>query len=358
MQFFPALNLAQPPRAALASSRSKAAMALTVVTGLITGGCSSLAEFAVVNAGLPTLPDIEQPDLLPEFTVPADGALTILINDRPLLARAGPGLTSRAQISTEDAAALFGPGAEDFDRRGTWPGALRSATRIGPVVVRSHRALAQISLTEPALPLPYPANIEWSAGGGSVRAAQLGPFAIPAMRVRFTLREPLPGEQDFTLPLDPENNGWGIASTTLMAGQQRMRFSFAPHFPRSVASAVAGGALARSQGGRFTGMPEPITISHGVARPARPVQLDRSFAIGPLRLRDILVRTLDYGTAAGIADQVEEADNPADILVTGRTDRQAPNYIVYLGADVLAGCSSITFDKAAMTITLRCVTQA
>jgi hypothetical protein len=109
------------------------------------------------------------------------------------------------------------------------------------------------------------------------------------------------------------------------------------------------------QGGRFTGPPQPVLISNGVARPARPVALNRALAIGGIRVRNLFVRTLDYGTAAGVDAQLDEPENPADIVVTARQDRQAPQYIVYLGADALSDCSSVTFDKGAMTLSLSCL---
>jgi hypothetical protein len=333
-----------------ARAMRKRGLALSAVA-LMTSGCVSIAEFAVAQAGLPTIPDVPQPVFAPSIDIAANGRLTLTVDGRPISARAGPGLSSRLHLRRADAAALFGPTALDFETHGDWPGAFRAAERVGPVVARGHRASALLAVGG----TPHPANVEWFQIEVADGPALLGPYAIPATVVRFALRDTQPGERSFTLPLDPENNGWGIASTSLMAGRQSVRFAFAPHFPRSVASAAAGGALARAQGGRFMGMPEPVLISHGIARPARPVRLDRALMIGPVRLIDVLVRTLDYGTAAGIADQVEEADNPADILVTGRTDRQAPNYIVYLGADVLGGCSSISFDKTAMTVTLSCV---
>jgi hypothetical protein len=317
------------------------------------GGCASLADMAMAGAmqSIPTLPVAEPEQVAAAVDIPADGRIDLSINGRPVTAFAGPGLSSRLHISSGDAAALFGPAALRFDARGDWPGALRASERIGPVVVQGHRAPALLAFGFGQ----HTSGVEWFSAEVPGGTAQLGPYALPATIVRFALRAPQPGERLFTLPLDEEDNGWGIASTSLLAGRQQVRFAFAPHFPRSVASAAAGGALARAQGGRFMGQPEDVVISHGVARPARPVRLDRAIAIGPVQLRDMLVRTLDYGAATGIADQLDEPENPSDILVTGRADRQRPQYIVYLGADVLGGCSSVTFDKAAMTVTLSCV---
>lgn len=292
--------------------------------------------------------------IAPEVTVDSEGQIPLIINGRTITARVGPGLSSRPRLALADAVALFGPAAAQTDRRGDWPGALRAAENIGPVLVRGHRATVWLDFAFGA----QAASVEWYPREAAQAGAQLGPMAMPATIVRFRLGPPRLDEHQFTLPLDDEDNAWGIASTSLELAGQQVRFAFAPHFARSVASAAAGGVLARAQGGRFIGQPQNVVISHGIARPARPVRLDRALPLGPVQLRDLLVRTLDYGTATGIADQSDEPGSPADILVTGRADRQRPHYIVYLGADTLAGCSSISFDKAARTIMLSCVQPA
>lgn len=281
----------------------------------------------------------------------ADTDVVATINGQPVQVRVGPGRSSTLHLRAADAAPLFGAMANQFERRGEWPGALRATERIGPVTVRGHRALASIFFAGGDRIAP----VEWfGREAADTASGQVGPFGVPATVVLFRLRAAGHGERNFTLPLDEEANGWGIASTSLTLDGQQVRFAFAPQFTTSIASAAAGGALARAQGGRFTGAPLSVAINHGVERPARPVRLDRPLAIGPVSLTHLLVRTLDYGAARGIADQVDGAENPADILVTARTDRQAPQYIVYLGADALSHCSSVTFDKAAMTISLSC----
>lgn len=311
-----------------------------------------MADAAAARALVATLPMAPTLAIAERIDVDVEERVAVTINGQMFAARAGPGRSSTLHLRSADAATLFGAAAARFDQRGDWTGATRAAERVGPVTVRGHRAPALI-----AFPFgTHIAPVEWfERENAGIDAGQIGPFAVPATIVHFRLRPVQLGERSYTVPLDPEDNGWGIASTSLELGQARLRFAIAPHLSVTVASAAAGGAMARAQGGRFTGPPQPVPISHGVNRPARPVLLDRPLAIGPLMVRTLLVRTLDYGAAIGIADERDESDSPADILVTGRTDRQAPNYIVYLAADVLGGCSSVTFDKAAMTITLSCL---
>lgn len=322
-----------------------------VAVMLLGGGCAAAADSLAARTLAAAEMGTATTMLAARAVFDPEESMTAMINGAPVVLRVGPGRSSTVQIRADDAARLFGPAARQFDRRGTWPGALRAAERIGPVLVRGHRALASIALAAGTVAAP----VEWfGREDANVSSGQVGPFGIPAQVVQFRLRAAGPAERSFTVPLDEADNGWGIASTSLFLDGQRVRFAFAPQFATSIASAAAGGAIARAQGGRFTGAPVNVAINHGVARPARPVRLDRPLVIGPVTLPDLLVRTLDYGAPRGIADQEDSADNPADILVTARTDRQAPQYIVYLGADALTHCSSVTFDKVAMTISLAC----
>jgi hypothetical protein len=318
---------------------------------LLCGGCTTMVEAIAARELASTLPTAPVNVVAARINLSADEVATVSVNGQSAPVRMGPGRSSVLHLRANDAAIMFGPLASQFERRGDWPGAQRATERIGPVTVGGHRASSVL-----LFPFGnYVGPVEWFGREEAAMAAgQVGPFGIPATIVQFRLRAAQTGERTVTLPLDEEANGWGIASTSLMIDRQRVRFAFAPHFATSVASAAAGGAMARAQGGRFTGPPQQVAISHGVERPARPVRLDRASNIGPVVLAQVLVRTLDYGAPRGIADQADSAESPADILVTARTDRQAPQYIVYLGADALSHCSSVTFDKAAMTISLSC----
>ncbi len=318
---------------------------------LMCSGCTGIMEAMEAREFAAAVPTTPADFIAPRTEFNADAVTNVAINGRSVAVRVGPGRSSILHILSQDAVPLFGPLAAQFARRGDWPGAQRATERIGPITVTGHRAPANLAF-------PFgnrTAPVEWfGREDAGMTAGQVGPFGIPATVVQFRLRAPQPDEHAITLPLDEEANGWGIASTSLFIDGAQVRFAFAPHFSASIASAAAGSAIARAYGGRFTGLPEPVAISHGVNRPARPVRLDHALSIGPIRVSQLLVRTLDYGVPRGIADQDDGAASPADILVTARTDRQAPQYIVYLGADALAHCSSVTFDKAAMTISLSC----
>lgn len=326
---------------------------LAALLSPVISGCTSLAGAMVAQQRAAAVAAAATTEIIaPRAEFSADEVLSVTVNGQQVPVQIGPGRSSTLHLRAVDAVPLFGPLAGQFDRRGEWPGAQRATERIGPVTVRGHRTLASIFFAGG----DRIAAVEWFAReAAGTSAGQVGPFGVPATLVEFRLRAMQPGERRFTLPLDEEANGWGIASTTLFLAGQQVRFAFAPHFATSVASAAAGGTIARAQGGRYAGMPQMVAINHGVERPARAVVLDRALAVGPVLLPALLVRTLDYGVPQGIDDPADGEDNPADILVTARTDRQTPQFIVYVGADALSHCSSIAFDKAAMTISLSCV---
>ncbi|MEG3091018.1 hypothetical protein [Sphingomonas sp. PB1R3] len=286
--------------------------------------------------------------------VPADARVTITVDGHEVPARIGPGLPSFFYLPRVRAQALFGDdakiGGKGFTLFSVGPA---SSARIGPVVVPGRARRASIGAAGAAAQVNWVKWFETDAYPGD--EALGGPFALPEPIIRFTLRPAQPGEVEATLPLAARYNWW-LASVEQAIGGHDVLFAFAPQFPRTVASAAAGAAIGRAQGARFDGAVEPVPISHGVRRPARPVQLAQPLALGPLRITSLLVRTHDYGAATNIdpseADGLD-ADN-RDVVVKGKRTKSRPSYVVYVGADVLNGCSSITYDKPGRAVTLRC----
>jgi hypothetical protein len=108
----------------------------------------------------------------------------------------------------------------------------------------------------------------------------------------------------------------------------------------------------------FSGEIEQIEITHRVKRPGRTVLLASPLQIGPITISKFLARTRDYGNVASIRDPSEDDGLTNDaIVVKGKRASGSPLYFVYLGADALAGCSSIIFDKPTRKIRLSCVPQ-
>jgi hypothetical protein len=188
--------------------------------------------------------------------------------------------------------------------------------------------------------------------------ALAGPYALPYPVVRYQLQLPKPGEVEFSLPLAPSSRWW-IAATPLNVGKQTVYLAFAPHFKTSVASAGAGAVISALHDGQFSGTASPVIISHNVQRPARRVLFGQPLRLGGLSLPSLLVRTRDYGSSGSIFDPAEASGATAakgdSILVKAKRTSSRAIYVVYVGADALSGCSSITYNKAAQTITLRCL---
>ena len=186
-----------------------------------------------------------------------------------------------------------------------------------------------------------------------------GPLAVPAPRVQFQLGTP--SAQDISVHLTlSERSRWEPASATVDIGDVPVRFIFAPHLPRSIATAAAGTAIANAYGGRWAGAIEAVPIAHGVSRPARRVDLQRPLALGGMNLRSLLVRPDDCGSTASIAEtdaRPNLSPDPAanDLVVVGeRRRRQRDDALVHLGADALRTCSRLLFDKPARAVILTC----
>ena len=199
------------------------------------------------------------------------------------------------------------------------------------------------------------ASVKWSRVDAYDTADALaGPWAIPFAVVRYPLHPAVGGEATVSLPLSSDSSWW-IATTPRTLGGKTIQFALAPQFPTSVASAAAGAAISRELGGTLTGEPERVLVSHGVHRPARAMRLDRPLALGPLHVDGLLVRTADYGPSGVIRDEfVDPAEAPDAVVIRGRRKPTRASYTVYLGADALAGCPAVAYDKPPRLIQLTC----
>lgn len=286
--------------------------------------------------------------------VTGDGRALITIDGQAVPARLGPGYPSFFYLPRARADALFGADAvirkPGFSLFSVGPA---TGARIGPVDIRGRAR--RVPLSFDGAP-PEPAWVKWFETDVYPGAEALGgPYAVPAPVVRFTLRPAVGDEGEGTLPL-AERMVWWLASVTVPIDGHDVHFAFAPQFPRTVASAAAGAAMGRAYGARFDGAALPVLISHEVRRPARPVMLLHPLVLGPLSLTHLLVRTHDYGAATNIdPSEADGAEEPkGDVVVSGKRNRTKPSYVVYIGADLLDRCASITYDKIAMRVTLRC----
>lgn len=191
----------------------------------------------------------------------------------------------------------------------------------------------------------------------------VGPAALAEPVVRFQLRAARPGETTTTFKARHESAAFGLFGNfsatyaEIKVGGAPMWLRFDPHHARSLATAGAAVRLAALHDGSVSGAAVPTEIFFGIERPVRTMTLGKPFALGPLRIASLGVRTTDLGNANAIrdADTPAPAVDPDEIVVTAKGKKRRPQRdILSLGADQLRHCSSIVFDRNAKLIHLTC----
>ena len=186
----------------------------------------------------------------------------------------------------------------------------------------------------------------------------VGPAGLPQQVIRFVLHPARAGERTVALPMNGGSGLFGswftIDGLATIAGVP-MHLRFDPHHPRSLANASAAVALAASNAGVMTAETGRQEIAFGIERPYRMMKLARPLTIGGLSLAGIGVRVTDGNIAGRIAEEgaAAEAADPDEVVVTAKKGKP-PVHQLILGADALAGCSSIVFDKPAREVRLTC----
>lgn len=296
---------------------------------------------ALALAALSSLSVAAQARDLSEWVVSGDGVVPVSVNGVPGRVRIDPAVPSMPLF-----AAPFAMRAE------LNPGPFAFGYMVGPEQVDGRTAVARIAIGEGGEERRR--RVGWTARPYFAGAdGVIGPGGLPARVVRFVLRPSLPGERTATLPMIDEGGlfgGWGHMYALVEVGGAPMRVRFDPHNPRTLVTAGAGVRLAAAFDGLFSGEAETLTIAFGISRPVRTLRLGRPFAIGPLSLSMLGVRTADFGNTAAIR---EEGGDPDEIVVAAERRNTARDRIA-LGADSLARCSSIVFDKDARQIRLTC----
>jgi hypothetical protein len=277
-----------------------------------------------------------------ELVVTGDGVVAASVNGAPGRMRIDPAVPSLAMLGPHWAASarlrasFFGFGY-----------------LVGPNEVAGASAVARIAVGDGADPRRR--RVGWTARPYAANAdGVIGPGGLPQRVIRFVLRPPLPGERTVSLPLVDEGGlfgGWGGMYARIEVGGAPMRIRFDPYHPRTLATAGAAVRLASAHDGTIGGDIQSEEIAFGIERPVRILRLGRPLAIGPLALSTLGVRTADFGSTASIR---EEGSDPDEILVTGRRRRDTDRDRVAVGADSLARCSSILFDKEARLVSLTC----
>ena len=201
---------------------------------------------------------------------------------------------------------------------------------------------------------PDDRRVGWLSNGWPTQGdGTVGPAGLPEDRVRFVLRATAAGERTIALPMEKSGilfGSWSFLRGVITVDGERIAVRLDPNHPRSLATAAAGAAIARAQGGTLTPRTGRQEVLFGVERPYRVMTLARPLAVGPVALTAIGVRVTD---GAGANTIPQEGDDPSEVVVRGK-GKKSP-MVLSLGADALARCSSIVFDKPARAIRLSCL---
>lgn len=274
-------------------------------------------------------------------SVSGDGVITAKVNRIPARIRIDPGAPALPLLTQSLAEAA-----------GLRSGMVGMTYSVGPQRIAGPSAVGRIDLGSG----PLKRRIGWAAppyvaGIDGV----IGPGGMPEPVVRFALRPPTPGERSMTFKLAKQGGlfgGWGVSFATVDLGGTPVQIRFSPHQPRTLATASTGARLAAQFGGHMEGASTPEVIAFGIARPVRDLVLATPLQIGPFRIARLGVRVADEGSVATVPDADAPPPDPDEVLVVGKGKRHQDKITV--GADLLAACSSIVFDKPAKLIRLSC----
>lgn len=284
-----------------------------------------------------------------ETVVRGDGVIDATVNDVPVRLRIDPGAPGIVTLAPEPATRA----------------ALKAGGLLGFSVVYhvgTQRVIGKTTVARFAIDGSQPAKrrLAWT---GLPRAAGvdavMGPAGLEEPVVRFILRPSVPGERTVSLPMAPTGTFFGSwyglrAQLTLAGAPLLVRFD--PHHRRTIATAVAAQRLAAMLGGTLNGPAVPEEIAFGIERPVRTMMLARPLTIGPLALTTLGVRVSEPGSTATLpeAGAPSPAIDPDEVVVIAKKGK-ARAATMALGADALARCSQIVFDKPAKVIRLTCL---
>lgn len=188
---------------------------------------------------------------------------------------------------------------------------------------------------------------------GSVVAGADGtisPAELPHNEVILELGPPKAQEKDYEIPVAyTPLTGFTFA---LPIRSDTVTVKFSPAETATIATAAAGAVIAETNGGQWAGESRPHLIAMNVRRPVRPMALAKPLSIKGMRIKQMLVRTADH---QGFRELPADAPvDPDEIVVTARTNRQAARFNLTIGADLLADCSTITYNRKRNRLILRC----
>lgn len=239
------------------------------------------------------------------------------------------------------------------ERAGLKPGMFAVNFGIGPIRRRASTSVADLTLDGAALKR----RVAWAEGAVPGADGEVGPAGLPEPVIRFVLRPAQSGERVTTMKLEGGGlvGGWLASLATMPLGKRELLVRFAPDQPYSFVSAGAGATIAALHGGTVEPGPDAVLVALGVTRPARRLVLATPFQVGPVAVRRLKVRSVDFGNASGIREAGAPEDDPDEtVTVTGKAKKKNYRDRLTLAADALGGCSSITFDKPKKEVRLSC----
>lgn len=277
-----------------------------------------------------------------ERVVAGDRIVPVLVNDTPLRLRIDPGMPG-LPIVTAPVAARLGLTGGGMLRFGV-------AYVIGRERVYGRTQVTRFGWDGAA---PGKRRVGWMSRVFPMDTdGAIGPAGVPEPIVRFVLRPAVAGERTVTLPLAGGSGlfgDWMLMGATIMVGGKPLAVRFDPDHARSLVTAPAAARLAVANGGVLTTETARQEIAFGVERPLRMMTLARPLTVGPLTVSTIAVRVTD---GAGANTIPEAGADPNEVLVAG--GKKQPPGSMTLGADQLARCSSLVFDKPAKQVRLTC----
>ena len=239
---------------------------------------------------------------------------------------------------------------------------LRGATLVvGPVKIRGKTRTEKLDFGNG---LVSSVPVMWFKGRAIEEAdGVINPAQLPTMRVTMQIGPPRPGERVIEVPMHFDQQR-GLYHNLEFGGQAILtRFTLLESL--STATGATASIIAQRRNGAWSGEQFSEPIRYGIARPVRKMVFAQPISVEGFALRELGVRLLDdrgdlwlpdKDVTATAEEEKGEVDE-ADIVVTGKQRQRIfgrPHYWLMVGREDLNRCSSLTYDRKASRITLRC----
>ena len=178
----------------------------------------------------------------------------------------------------------------------------------------------------------------------------ISPAELPYASVTFRLGEERPRERSYML--SGQYTPLSGFTVPLPVGGHVVNVKLSVTEPNSVATAAAGAVIAEAHRGSWTGEVRPHHIALDIMRPVRPLALQRALGVQGMRVSEFLVRIRDHGGGTQLPADI--ATDPDEIIVTAPGETQPVRFLLVLGRDQLASCSSLVWQRRAVRLVARC----